>query len=149
MTDAVRHITPQRLSILLKVGLRLTAERDLFKKVNDVHGHQAGDAVLAGVAGVIKNSLRETDIFARYGGEEFALIATATDKAGALVLAERLRALIQQTRFVHFERGLFVTVSIGVCTWEPGMGDDLEGLIQRADAALYRAKGQGRNRVCT
>lgn len=127
----------------------LMIDIDHFKKVNDVHGHQAGDAVLAGVGGVIKNSLRETDIFARYGGEEFALIATATDKAGALFLAERLRALIQQTRFVHFERGLFVTVSIGVCTWEPGMGDDLEGLIQRADAALYRAKGQGRNRVCT
>lgn len=127
----------------------LMIDIDHFKKVNDVHGHQAGDAVLAGVAKVIKNSLRETDIFARYGGEEFALIATATDKAGALVLAERLRVLIQQTRFMHSERGLFVTVSIGVCTWEPGMGDDLEGLIQRADAALYRAKGQGQNRVCT
>jgi diguanylate cyclase (GGDEF)-like protein len=127
----------------------LMIDIDLFKKVNDTWGHQAGDAVLSGVAGLIKGRLRETDLIARYGGEEFCLLATGTDQAGAQVLAERVRALVQNTVFEHGGNTIAVTVSIGLSTWEPSLGEIPEEFIRRADTALYRAKEQGRNRVCT
>ncbi len=126
----------------------LMIDIDFFKKVNDTWGHQAGDTVLAGVAGLIKGKLRETDLIARYGGEEFCLLATGTDGAGALVLAERVRSRVQDASFEHGGNRIAVTVSIGVCTWEPSLKDDLEELIRRADTSLYRAKQEGRNRVC-
>lgn len=126
----------------------LMLDIDHFKKVNDTWGHQAGDAVLAGAAGLVKSSLRETDIFARYGGEEFSIIATATDSPGAMVLGERLRGLVEQAEFEHDGKKLKVTVSIGIATWGPEIKDDFEALIRLADSALYRAKEQGRNRVC-
>ncbi len=126
----------------------LMIDIDYFKKVNDTWGHQAGDTVLAGVAGLIKGGLRVTDLLARYGGEEFCLLATGTDQAGAQVLAERVRSLVQSTVFEHGGNTIAVTVSIGVSTWEPSLRDDQEELVRRADTALYRAKEQGRNRVC-
>lgn len=126
----------------------LMIDIDHFKKVNDAYGHQAGDAVLAGVARAIKGRLRETDIFARYGGEEFAIIATGTDRAGAKVLGERLRALVGASAVEHGGNRLAVTVSIGLAAWAPDLRDDFGALIKRADQALYRAKEQGRNRVC-
>ena len=121
---------------------------DHFKKVNDTYGHQAGDAVLAGLSELVRSKLRDTDIFARYGGEEFALIAPETDHAGALVLADRLRSMIGQTAFDHSSRSLKVTVSMGLATWTTELKDDFEKLIGLADAALYKAKESGRNRVC-
>lgn len=127
----------------------LMIDIDYFKKVNDTWGHQAGDTVLAGVAGLIKGRLRATDLIARYGGEEFCLLAAGTDQAGAQVLAERMRALVQSTVFEHGGNTIAVTVSIGVSTWEPSLRDDREELVRRADTALYRAKEQGRNRVCS
>jgi sigma-B regulation protein RsbU (phosphoserine phosphatase) len=126
----------------------LMIDIDHFKKVNDTWGHLAGDAVLTGVAGVIKSRLRGTDLFARYGGEEFCLLATGTDLAGAQVLAERVRELVQNTEFRHGGNTIAVTVSIGVSAWESSLGQDMEELIRRADGLLYRAKEQGRNRVC-
>lgn len=126
----------------------LMIDIDHFKKVNDTYGHQAGDVVLSGTAQLIKGKLRETDLFARYGGEEFVLIATATEQPGALILAERLRAHIEKAEFEHLARRIRVTVSIGLSTWNPSLKDDFEELIRLADAALYRAKEQGRNRVC-
>lgn len=126
----------------------LMIDIDYFKKVNDTYGHQAGDVVLAGVAGIIKWKLRETDLIARYGGEEFCVIATGTEQEGALLLAERLRKLVEEAAFDHGGNRLRVTVSIGVSAWEALWGEDFEELIRRADAALYRAKDQGRNRVC-
>ena len=126
----------------------LMIDIDHFKTVNDTHGHLAGDMVIGGVAGVIKERLRETDLLARYGGEEFALIATPMEKEGAKVLAERLRALVEETGFEHDGKRLSVTVSIGVSSWQPSTKEDFEDLIRRSDAALYRAKEQGRNRVC-
>lgn len=127
----------------------LMIDIDSFKNVNDSLGHQAGDAVLARMAGLIKGRLRGTDLFARYGGEEFALLATGTDQAGALVLAEQLRELVQNAGFAHADRRIAVTISIGIGTWDEAIKEDFEELIRRADAALYRAKQQGRNRVCT
>jgi diguanylate cyclase (GGDEF)-like protein len=126
----------------------LMIDIDFFKKVNDTFGHQAGDTVLAGVAGLIKGRLRETDLIARYGGEEFCLLATGADQAGALVLAERVRALIEKASFDHDSRRIAVTVSVGVSTWKQSLTEDAAELIRKADTALYRAKEQGRNRVC-
>ena len=126
----------------------LMIDIDHFKKINDTYGHQAGDTVLSGLAGLIKEKLRETDLLARYGGEEFCLVATGTEQAGALVLAERVRALVEQASFLHDKTPITVTISIGISTWEASLKEDHEELIRRADAALYRAKNQGRNRAC-
>jgi diguanylate cyclase (GGDEF)-like protein len=121
---------------------------DHFKRVNDTYGHQAGDAVLAFFAGLIREDLRETDLFARYGGEEFSLLAMAMDSAEAVLLAERMRRKVEAAEFVHSGQRLKVTVSIGVSTWLPEIRENFDELIRRADEALYRAKEQGRNRVC-
>ena len=122
---------------------------DHFKKVNDTYGHQAGDSVLAGVAGLIKDGLRDTDLFARYGGEEFCLLAMAMDQAGAELLAERLRKKVESAEFVPGGNSLKVTVSIGVSAWTPEIKENFEELVRRADSALYSAKQQGRNRICS
>jgi len=151
-----RRYFMERLKLEVKRAARygaplslLMIDVDLFKKVNDNFGHQTGDAVLAQIAGLIKARLREIDLFARYGGEEFGLLATGTDQAGALVLAGQLRELVQNAGFAHEGRPFAVTISIGIGTGDQAMKEDFEKLIRRADAALYRAKEQGRNRVCT
>jgi diguanylate cyclase (GGDEF)-like protein len=125
----------------------LMMDIDHFKLVNDTYGHQAGDAVLVGMTKLIKERLRETDLFCRYGGEEFALIAAAMDKADAMVLADRLRERVERAEFEYAGKLLKITLSIGVSGWSPGIREDFEELIRRADAALYRAKDEGRNRV--
>ncbi|HAK58946.1 MAG TPA: hypothetical protein DCO77_01005, partial [Nitrospiraceae bacterium] len=125
----------------------LMIDIDHFKKVNDSHGHHGGDAVLAGIARVLKEALRETDLFARYGGEEFVVIATATEAPGARTLAERLRKCVEDAHVEYDGKRIKVTVSIGISTWKPLIKEDHEALIRQADAALYRAKDQGRNRV--
>ena len=127
----------------------LMLDIDYFKKVNDTYGHQAGDSVLAGVAGLIKDGLRDTDLFARYGGEEFCLLAMAMDQAGAELLAERLRKKVESAEFVPGGNSLKVTVSIGVSAWVPEIKENFEELVRRADSALYSAKQQGRNRICS
>ena len=127
----------------------LMLDIDHFKKVNDTYGHQAGDSVLAGVAGLIKDGLRDTDLFARYGGEEFCLLAMAMDQAGAELLAERLRKKVESADFVPGGNKLKVTVSIGVSAWMPEIKENFEELVRRADSALYSAKQEGRNRICS
>jgi diguanylate cyclase (GGDEF)-like protein len=126
----------------------LMLDIDHFKGVNDTFGHQAGDAVLAGIAQKVRERLRDTDLFARFGGEEFCIIAIAMDGANAAQLAERLRDLIGSTVFLHDGRVMQVTVSVGVSTWHSAVGERFEELIRLADGALYRAKREGRNRVC-
>ncbi|MEN6407270.1 MAG: GGDEF domain-containing protein [Thermoguttaceae bacterium] len=110
---------------------------DHFKQVNDQQGHLHGDHVLQELAQLFDDSIRETDIVARYGGEEFVIVMPHTDLAGARIFAERLRARVQQQ--------LTITVSGGVASVRDG--DTQETLIARADAALYSAKTDGRNRV--
>jgi len=127
----------------------LMLDIDYFKKVNDTYGHQAGDSVLAGVAGLIKDGLRDTDLFARYGGEEFSLLAMAMDQADAELLAERLRKKVESAEFVLGGHSLKVTVSIGVSAWMPEIKENFEELVRRADSALYSAKQEGRNRICS
>ncbi|HKC61370.1 MAG TPA: diguanylate cyclase [Myxococcales bacterium] len=135
--EAQRYRRP--LSLLL-------IDVDHFKKVNDTHGHPAGDAVLRGVAAVARAQARETDLVARYGGEELAVVLPETDAAGARAIAERLRAAVESTAHASDQGALRVTVSVGVATW-PGGGQNGDELLTTADRALYRAKQTGRNRV--
>jgi diguanylate cyclase (GGDEF)-like protein len=120
----------------------LMIDLDHFKQVNDTYGHLNGDAVLAELASILSNGLRESDVCARYGGEEFALILPETTESGARVLAERIRAKVASATF---SGGLKLTISVGVAaTQEPAIYTQL---IDRADQALYAAKQGGRNQV--
>lgn len=120
---------------------------DHFKKFNDTYGHSAGDHVLASVAHVILTRLRPLDIGVRYGGEEFVIVLPDTNVSGACVAAERLRMMIEQLSLVMPDgiRLPRVTISLGVAEVE--MKQDAETVLDRADAAMYRAKNHGRNRV--
>ncbi len=134
---AARYQTP--LSLIM-------FDLDHFKKVNDTYGHLGGDAVLCNVARVVRSSLRENDIAGRYGGEEFGIILPNTPEAGAMIVAERIRASIEASPIPFEEREIKATSSLGVAEYRPGVAD-CEELIAQADAALYRAKEGGRNRV--
>ena len=118
---------------------------DHFKLVNDTHGHDAGDAALRVLAGVMREELRGVDTAARHGGEEFAIILPQAGPDGAMVVAERLRARVEETEFPGVGR---ITASFGVATF-PLHASSRELLMTTADRALYQAKRTGRNRVCT
>ncbi len=123
---------------------------DAFKSYNDHDGHQSGDECLRRVAQAIASAARRpTDIAARYGGEEFALILADTDQHGALIVAERIRAGIENLRIPHpaCQTGI-VTISVGVAAQRPGEDGDGSALVAAADKALYSAKQRGRNRAC-
>ena len=124
----------------------LMIDVDHFKKVNDQHGHLTGDMVLREVARVIAAQIREIDIAGRYGGEEFCVILPDTDKAGALVVAERIRTAIHDQKVKAYDSMLAVTTSIGVAAF-PEDAMQMEELLDKSDWALYRAKKSGRNRV--
>lgn len=123
----------------------IMADIDHFKNVNDTYGHQIGDQVLRGFAATIREALRSTDFCGRYGGEEFLIVLTLTNLGGAKVFAERLRHLVETSPFADPEKGIRVTVSLGLAERQPL--EDPEKTIQRADQALYKAKSKGRNRV--
>lgn len=117
---------------------------DHFKEINDLHGHSAGDEVLRRVAEVLQKASRIEDIVARYGGEEFTVLTPAVDAAGAAVVAERIRQAVEQLEIRRNGRTITVRCSFGVAD----LGEAQHGtLIERADAALYKAKTLGRNRV--
>jgi diguanylate cyclase (GGDEF)-like protein len=134
---AVRH---EKSLALLFVDI------DHFKKINDTHGHLAGDAVLAAVARVMTETIRAEDVLARYGGEEFAVICREIDAEGARILGERLRAAVEEERFEHDGKVIPVTISVGAAV--ESKVDDAQAFIAAADAAMYEAKRGGRNRVC-
>jgi diguanylate cyclase (GGDEF)-like protein len=121
---------------------------DYFKDYNDNHGHPQGDAILAQVATVLKNMSRTSDIVARYGGEEFAIILPETDKPSAEAFGNRLREEIEQHKFPGEEQlpTRVLTISVGIASHTPSTSK--EQLVAAADAELYRAKREGRNRVC-
>ncbi|MBH9577258.1 GGDEF domain-containing response regulator [Inhella proteolytica] len=125
----------------------LLLDIDHFKSVNDRHGHLVGDAVLRHTAQLLSRGLRRGDVLARYGGEEFVLLLPGTPAASAQALAESLRASVAQAVWVQGELSLPLTISIGVADNLAGQAEDETALLRHADAALYAAKRQGRNRV--
>jgi len=132
-------------------GMRVAAlvlDLDHFKRLNDAHGHAAGDAVLQEVAGALSAAVRPSDILARTGGEELVVLGLVSDPDEAAHLAERLRSAVAAGRTAA---GHAVTASIGVALTRPADGesatDELWRLVDRADAAMYEAKQQGRDRV--
>jgi diguanylate cyclase (GGDEF)-like protein len=120
---------------------------DHFKNVNDTHGHPAGDAVLIKLAQIAMDSIRVEDTLARYGGEEFAIVCRGIDGAQGLVLAERLRQIVERTLFEHGGTPIPISISLGVACFPEVIVETSEQLIQATDAALYRAKNGGRNRT--
>ncbi|MDB4941979.1 MAG: hypothetical protein JWP97_1513 [Labilithrix sp.] len=125
----------------------LLLDVDHFKKVNDTIGHDAGDAVLQGVAKVLLGIARKSDFVARWGGEEFVLVLSSTAEAGARVAAERVRRAIADARYPLPNGSEHrATASVGLASAE-GVGWDLHDLLSRADKAMYSAKHRGRNRV--
>jgi diguanylate cyclase (GGDEF)-like protein len=125
----------------------LLSDVDYFKRVNDTHGHAAGDAVLREVAQRLRRSLRSYDKIGRYGGEEFLLVLPTCDEKNGLALAERLRHAIEATPVSIGAEAITVTASMGIAIGSAGSQGRMDALIQAADAALYRAKAGGRNRV--
>jgi diguanylate cyclase (GGDEF)-like protein len=133
---ARRHMQPLSLLML---------DIDHFKRVNDTHGHGAGDDVLKAVAASIKNQLRNVDMVFRYGGEEFLILLSNTSREAAALVGERLRCAAQAEDYPADGRTVELTVSLGCSTLLPG--ESAESLLRRADSALYVAKREGRNRL--
>ena len=118
---------------------------DHFKRINDGYGHLAGDRVLKIIAGELNRRLRKTDFMARFGGEEFVLLVPATPLEGGLQLLETLRSAVEACPF-HFKgEPVTITLSAGIAEFRDG--ESAETAFERADQALYRAKGAGRNRI--
>jgi len=121
---------------------------DHFKRVNDDFGHQMGDKVLREVASLVHGALRASDICARYGGEEFVILLPYTEEGEALTLAHRLLETVACHLFPVREDIGRITISVGLSCLDMDHPVGVEALISRADGALYRAKREGRNRVC-
>jgi len=118
---------------------------DKFKPVNDTLGHQAGDDVLKMVSATTENAVRTIDMVSRWGGDEFTAIIANVDEAELKAVAEKLRALIEQSKIVESDRTIAVTVSVGATLVVPG--DTMESIMNRADELMYTSKQSGLNRV--
>jgi diguanylate cyclase (GGDEF)-like protein len=150
-----RHVIEMRLAHELERGSRadedfsvVLADIDFFKHVNDTFGHHAGDVVLRDVAGLLAAECRSIDMAGRWGGEEFVVVLPETDAEGALAVAEKLRERFESHTFVIGVTRLRVTISFGVVACPPRRFETVEEILAAADAALYAAKRNGRNRVC-
>lgn len=132
----------RRLEVPVALGM---IDIDLFKKVNDTYGHDAGDEVLKRVANALRQRMRASDLLARFGGEEFCILATNVNAQQAEAFFEQMREILSITQIPVDGETIHVTASFGVCV---GMRDTLDEMITVADAKLYEAKEAGRNRVC-
>ena len=121
---------------------------DHFKRVNDQHGHDVGDVVLAGVAQRLRDAVREIDVVARYGGEEFLLVLPSTHFSGALTVADRVWRAVGASPIAGPSGRHEVTVSVGVALFPSRDVKNKDQLLKAADRALYQAKADGRNRIC-
>lgn len=132
--------TPRPVSLIV-------FDLDHFKRINDRHGHMAGDHVLCEMAKVVKEALAPDQVFGRVGGEEFAVLWEGTGLAGAIDHAEKIRIRVASHRFSFEGQNLPVTISLGVAERSIGQDEEPERLYERADEKLYQSKAQGRNRV--
>jgi diguanylate cyclase (GGDEF)-like protein len=126
----------------------LLLDIDHFKKVNDTFGHHAGDEVLVKVARLLAEMVRGVDSVARFGGEEFAVLLPETNRLGAAVLGERIRAAIEREQIRVDDRLIPVTVSIGIATLAAEEVESIDQMLNIADRRMYLAKNGGRNRIC-
>ncbi|MFC1632030.1 diguanylate cyclase [Candidatus Omnitrophota bacterium] len=126
----------------------LMVDIDNFKSYNDTYGHIAGDIILKQIAGLIRDAVNPGDIVARYGGEEFAMLLVDSSPAEAKRLAEEIRVKVEQKRFILRREESRVTICGGLAFF-PGESRVKENLIQLADRELYRAKSQGKNKICS
>ncbi|GAA5217131.1 GGDEF domain-containing protein [Corallincola platygyrae] len=122
----------------------MICDLDLFKQVNDSHGHMAGDKVIVAFADLLNASKRQEDILARFGGEEFVLLLPNTTLEGAKRLAERFREAAENSEVIYEGKPIRITASFGVTICNP---PSVDNSIRQADEALYKAKALGRNRV--
>lgn len=160
ITDGLTNVHTRRYTLdrfeeefqrskLKKISLSfLMIDVDHFKKFNDTYGHLTGDQILREIAGIIEDSVREIDIAGRFGGEEFCVVLPDTDQSGAEFAAERIRVAAEAKVIKAYDATVNATLSIGIATY-PLHGDSVEDLLEKADSALYQAKKDGRNRVCT
>ncbi|MGV6852442.1 MAG: diguanylate cyclase [bacterium] len=125
----------------------LVVDIDHFKHVNDTYGHQAGDKVLRVVAGILEDQTRDNDFVGRYGGEEFAVILPGVSLEKAKVVAEKLRKAVKNCPFEGDGHKVMVTISIGVTVTQNG--DTKDEFFNRADKAMYKAKQEGRDQICS
>jgi diguanylate cyclase (GGDEF)-like protein len=125
----------------------LMIDVDHFKRINDQHGHPAGDEVLRHIGSILQNTMRSYDDIGRYGGEEFIAVLPETNLNQAIAAAERIRACVEQAEVRYNKLQFKLTISVGAVT-SFGAEDTPTGLIERADMALYAAKQAGRNCVC-
>lgn len=121
---------------------------DHFKQINDVHGHLAGDEVICHCVNHLTQRIRESDSIGRYGGEEFLVLLPGTSPEDAVAVLDALRASVAESPARFGEASISLRISIGVCCVVPTEGDTTASLLARADAALYEAKGMGRNTLC-
>lgn len=143
--DALAQYLEEFKRINRPVGLMIL-DLDHFKSVNDTHGHDAGDEVLRAVADCLREFTRYHDVVARLGGEEFAIVAPNMDADTLTKFANRIRMAVSQITISSGNIRIRVTVSVGLAIWDGREGSD--DLFRRADAMLYKAKRDGRNRVC-
>ena len=125
----------------------LSLDIDHFKRINDQHGHPAGDHVLRHFVSLVENILRPTDMLGRMGGEEFAVLLPQTTNQEAALIAERIRTTLDASPASFAQATIPVTVSIGVAQWQDEEGEPIDHLLSRTDTALYAAKNGGRNQV--
>jgi two-component system cell cycle response regulator len=144
--DALRNELSRQAREHRSFGVILV-DIDHFKNVNDTYGHLCGDDVLQNVARRLKDCIRPYDTIGRYGGEEFLIIASATDAAGTMALAERIRAAVECTPVVTQAGEVRVTASLGAAVSTDARTVDPQALLRLADQALYLAKDRGRNRA--
>lgn len=123
----------------------VVADLDLFKRINDTYGHQAGDKVLRLVASILSKKSRSTDFVSRYGGEEFVILMPGTSAQQAVLAVDKIRKAVEKSPFNFHGQPVQITLSLGVS--EIQKGDSIEELFNRADKALYKAKKSGRNRI--
>ena len=138
LSRAVR--TNENLSVVM-------LDLDHFKRVNDTYGHPAGDKVIKAIAHLLRQRLRKTDAVGRYGGEEFVAVLPRCSREEAQILMEDVRQRLFDIAFTVDQRSFNVSLSAGIAAYRPGV-ERAEQLLQEADAALYRAKSEGRNRIC-
>jgi len=136
---AARHSSPLALIFL---------DIDFFKRINDTHGHPAGDFVLSELSQLMATLVRTEDVLARFGGEEFTVLCRGTDLGGAKIVAERLRRTVEAHTFSFGAKTIPVTISLGIAAIPDTAIADHAAFLAAADKALYEAKRTGRNRVC-